>query len=83
MTFSAGDAIETTDTCPLSGCDVHRPSDEGHAEAASPSLTPRGQAGATCRRGVRAALHPRHGSHCYLLHTFTKRSLSATGEHHW
>lgn len=75
VTFGTSGMSETTDACPLSGVDVHWPGDEGFAEAASPSLTPRGQAGATCQRGVRAALHPRHGSHCYLLHAFTKCSL--------
>lgn len=75
VTLGTSDTRETTAACPLPGGDVHWPGDEGFAEAASPSLTPRGQAGATRQRGVRAALHPRHGSHCYLLHTFTKCSL--------
>lgn len=67
---------------PLSGGDVHRPGDERYAEAASPSLAPRGQAGDARRCRVRAALHPRHGRHRHLLHYFTKRSLQDTGEHH-
>lgn len=67
---------------PLTVGDVHRPGDERYAEAASPSLPPRGQAGDTCWCRIRAALHPRHGRHRHLLHRFTKRSVQDTGERH-
>lgn len=65
--------------CPLTGGDVRRPGDEGHPEAAAPSLASCGQTGDARQRRVRAALHPRHGSHRHLLHTFIQRSCQDTG----
>ncbi|XP_036005964.1 sphingosine-1-phosphate phosphatase 2 isoform X3 [Fundulus heteroclitus] len=58
--------------------DVHRPGDEGPAEASSPSLAACGQAGDARGRGVRTAVHPRHGRHRHLLHASAQRSLQST-----
>lgn len=60
--------------------DVHRPGDEGSAEAASPRLTARGEAGDPRGCGVRTSLHPRHGSHRHLFHPSAERPSKSTGE---
>lgn len=61
--------------------DVHRPGDEGHAEAPSSFLTTCGQAGDASRCRVWTALHPCHGCHRHLLHTFTQCPHQSPGEH--
>lgn len=75
--------LQKTNVAPLSALagDVHRPGDEGRAEAPSSFLTACGQAGDASRRRVWTALHPRHGRHRHLLHTFTQRPHQSPGEH--